>query len=245
MVTKFTRLEFSQACNIPNNTLTILAKRGKISINSARCAKCEKKKKPCHNCKALEYIDLDYRTRDGFYINLDFFKKQTQGIAPPKPKKEPKPVVQKLKPPPEISVPVVINSETDFDDKDDEEPDYVLSETSSDERLKRAKTFREYENKKAATRLLELQEAKLRGELIATDQVKEMIQIFAESVKRAYADAGENMIIWISERLGAQEHDKAAMRAKLLTGINTAVDNSVDAAQSKMEDLATVEDGND
>lgn len=242
MVTKFTRQEFSDACKIPNNTLTIFAKRGKLAINSARCAACEKKKKPCGNCKALEYIDLDYRTKDGFYINLDFFKKATEGLEPvkkPRVTKEKEPV---LKPKGEISVSKIVSDEEEGDEDDDEFLEGgPITAQSSDAVLTRAKKFEEIQNKKADTRLKELKEAQMRGELILVDLVNEVVQIFAESVKRHYSDAGENLIMIISERLGAQDHDKAFMRTRLLDGLNKAIDDSVNEAQEKLKDTESDE----
>ena len=227
------RSQFAKDCNLPNNTLTIHAKRGKLYINSFRCAACEGKKKCCLSCSEKEYLNLDYRTEDGFYINLDFYKRFAKNEIVPNTR--PRQKTTNLP-----SVPNIITKTSKDDTETDVEVKTELTEMSSEDRLKRAATFATLQNKKAATRLLNLQEAKLRNELIPTDIVKEMIQVLAESVKRSYADAGENMILWISERLSAQEHDKAAMRSKLLNSINKAVDDSVDAAQGRMEDLMTL-----
>lgn len=231
MVTKLTRKAFADACKIPNNILTILSKRGKIVINSARCSNCDGKKKPCNNCKELEFIDLDYRTKDGFYTNLDFYNKSVKGIEPVKQIKIPK-VKEKKTPTRSVSVPVVLGGEKDVV-SDNNLID--LSETSSEDALTRANKFKQYQNKEADLRLKELEESKMRGELIPIDLVKEMITIFAESVKRAYLDSGENLIMIISERLQAQEHDKAFMRSKLLESTNKAIDDSVDASQKRIE----------
>ena len=65
--------------------------------------------------------------------------------------------------------------------------------------------------------------------------MEEAIIILAESIKRFYSDAGENLIMLISERLSAQEHDKAFMRTKLLEGLNRAIDSSVDLAKEKLQ----------
>lgn len=241
MPQRFTRQEFSTLCNIPNNTLTILAKRGKLSINSARCIKCEKKRKPCDNCKILEYIDLDYRTKDGFYINLDFYKKYTQGIEPVKPKKQPPPPKIKEKPRPEISVPVVIDRDSDSDEEEVKDEFGILSAESSDDRLTRAKKFFEIQNKQADTRLKEITEAKLRGELMPVSDAKEMISIFAESTKRAYSDSGENVLMLVFEMCNVPENSRAMLREKFNTSINQAVKNSVRTAQARIESL---ENGN-
>ena len=82
---------------------------------------------------------------------------------------------------------------------------------------------------------IELKNAKTRGELLPLNLVEEAIIILAESIKRFYSDAGENLIMLISERLSAQEHDKAFMRTKLLEGLNRAIDSSVDLAKEKLQ----------
>lgn len=242
MVTKYTRHDFAKVCNISNNALTVYAKRGKIAINSARCIKCENKKKPCNNCRTHEFIDLDYRTKEGFYINLDFFKKNAEGVVIPRKQRATK---EKLPPPPkklEISVPVIVGE--DFEESEDEDSESgEINANSSEAALTRAKKFAEIENKKADTRLKELKEMHMRGELIPVSMVQDTIQIFAESIKRYYSDAGENLIMLISERLQAQDHDKAFMRTKLLDGLNKAIDESVNAAQEKLKETKDDDEG--
>lgn len=242
MVTKFTRHEFVKALiladptsKIRNNDLTTLAKRGKLAINSARCEECKGKKKPCGNCKALEFIDLDYRNSDGHYINLDFLKKFTEGLEPVKKQRALKPKELPIKKKGSISVPVVLDNEENEDDFDEEDVGEVTA-NSSEAALTRAKKFAEIQNKRADTILKDLKAAQMKGELIPVDLVQEVIQIFAETVKRAYSDAGENLIMLISERLQAQDHDKAFMRTKLLDSTNKAIDDSVSEAQSKLKE---------
>jgi hypothetical protein len=234
MVTKFTRHEFAEVCKIPNNTLTILAKRGKIAINSARCAACEKKKKPCGNCKTLEFIDLDHRTKDGFYINLDFFKKATEGIEPVKKPRELKPKDPIVKPKGEISVPVLVNDESE---EADEEEDLFgdVTAQSSDAVLTRAKKFEEIQNKRADTRLKELKESQMRGDVIPVEIVKNIIQFLGENQKRAFCDATESIVMLVVERLNAQEHDKAYIRTGMLSIINKAINQSVNESQEKLD----------
>lgn len=235
MVTKFTRHEFARACGVDNNSLTVYAQRGKLAINSSRCEKCENKKKPCNNCKALEFIDLNYRSPSGFYINMDFFKKNTEGIAPVKISKL-KPPVKKDRSASSISVPVIINSE--HKNSLPEQPiESELSENSSEAALTRAAKYYGILDKQAATRLKELEEARLKGELIPVDIVRDIIQYLGENQKRAYSDAAENLIMIISERLQAQEHDKAFMRAKLIEGMNRAINQSVNESQERLNDI--------
>lgn len=226
------RKDFAEQCGISNNILPIHVSRGKIILNGTRCSVCSEKPKPCRECSKREYIDLDYRNSDGHYINMDFYKKYAKKEDVPKPVKHIV-VKENKKEPPTFIKPVMIEKKMD----PDKELNFGdLSEDSSDDRLTRAKKFREIQNKEAATRLLELQEAKIRGEMIPLSMVEDVVQIMAESNKRAYADAGENLIMLISERLGAQEHDKAFMRTKLLDTMNKAIDNGVNAAQTKIRE---------
>ncbi len=235
MVTKFKRAEFATACNIANNTLTIMAKRGKLAINSARCAACEKKQKPCNNCRELEYIDLEYRTNEGFYINLDFYNKNVKGIAPVKIQKASAPGKVKEKPKPEISVMKVVSRGTETEEDEDDLEFSDLSENSSDVKLDKAAKYASILDKQAGTRIKELQEAKMRGDMIPLDIVKNIIQFLGENQKRAFSDAIESVVMLVVERLQAQEHDKAFIRSRVLDITNKAINQSVNESQTKLD----------
>lgn len=223
------RKEFAEKCGIANSNLPVYVQRGKLVMQGTRCSKCENNPLPCRPCSSREFVDLDYRTPDGFYINLDFYKSFAKKEDIPK---IPKAIKEKLVTETIFVKPVVIQKDVPKD-----EPPSIdeLSETSSEAALDKANKYYNILDKQAATRLKELQEAKLKGELIPLDLVQEIIKIFSESVKRAYSDAGESLIMVISERLGAQAHDQSFMRSKLLDSTNAAIDNSVDAAIDKMK----------
>lgn len=234
------RKEFAEKCGIANNILPVQVDRGKLVMQGTRCSKCENKPRPCRDCSNREYVDLDYRTHEGHYINLDFYKRYAKKENIPLPVKvKSKPVKEKPVAAPVFVKPVTISKETSTPPKEENFED--LSELSSDDRLTRAKKFREIQNKEADIRLKELQEAKLRGELIPIDIVRDIIQFLGENQKRAYLDAGENLIMVISERLQAQEHDKAFMRAKLIEGTNRAINNSVNESQKKLDQFMPYE----
>ena len=227
------RKEFAEQCGIANNAMPVYVARGKIVMIGTRCSKCDGKKKPCKECSEREYIDLNYRNPEGKYLNLDFYKKFAQ--KEPEPKQE-KVVKEKMVVHPTFIKPVTLIKTPPPED----EPDLSdLSENSTDGNLDKAIKYSSIKDKQAATRIKELQEAKMRGELIPVNLVQETIQSFAEAVKKSYSDAGEHLIMLISERLGAQEHDKAFMRTKLLDTTNKAIDDSVNMAQEKLKPVST------
>jgi hypothetical protein len=233
MTTIIPRLQFAQDCGIKNNDITTYAKRKKLVINGARCVNCEDKTKPCSSCSKKEYIDLDYRSESGFYLNMDFYKKWAKGVEVPKiPKVKEAVLKEKVEPP--ISRQVLIGPsevEEDYPEFND------LSEQSSEDTLDRANKFKMYQNREADRRMKEITEAKLRGELMLVSDAKEMVSIFAESTKRAYADSGENVLMLVFEMCNVPENSRVMLREKLNSSINTAVKNAVRTAQARVESL--------
>lgn len=112
--------------------------------------------------------------------------------------------------------------------KVDDSPDSEeLSEKSSDDQLTRAKKFRELKHKEIAIRLLELDEAKKRGELMPTDSVKSIFVTHARSSVTSFKDAGDLLLIKIVQKYQVSLEDQALFKTELINVTNRAVDASI------------------
>jgi len=89
------------------------------------------------------------------------------------------------------------------------------------------KTNEEYE-------IARLKKEKIQGSVVPVDIIKTLLIMFSESVKVAWVDASEDMLIQVSaaHKLSRGEHGK--LKAKLVDVVNRAVDHSVDDAKKSL-----------
>lgn len=85
--------------------------------------------------------------------------------------------------------------------------------------------------------LLELKKQKMQGLLIPTGLVRSVVMTQAESLKIAYNEASENLIIVLGSKKQFSTIEIADIRKELVKIINTAVDNSVDLAKRSIASI--------
>lgn len=88
----------------------------------------------------------------------------------------------------------------------------------------------EIENKEANTRVLMLKEAKMRGEQIPVDLVKNMVSELSRSIITSYKDSADALLIEISHRTKMKKEDSASLKGELVNLINKAHDTAIDKA---------------
>jgi hypothetical protein len=93
----------------------------------------------------------------------------------------------------------------------------------------------ELEKKTVETRLLELKEQKMRGELIPTDLVKIIFAQHSKSMVTEFKNDIEGMLTIFSKKTGMNSNQVAEMRGQILEAINNAVAKSVDHSKKNLD----------
>lgn len=106
--------------------------------------------------------------------------------------------------------------------------------------MERAKRDLEMIKKKNEIKLQEMDIAKRNGELVPTDAVKSLIITHSESLKNAYYEACENLIIEMSTRKQFSSTEISELKTKLRALVNKALENAI--AASKVSMVKIVED---
>lgn len=78
---------------------------------------------------------------------------------------------------------------------------------------------------------------KLQGLLIPTDLVVSVIQLQAESLKKAYHDAAEKLIIIFSQKKKLTNTEMGDLRRELTTVINNAIDDGIDESKKGVKKI--------
>lgn len=151
-------------------------------------------------------------------INAKFIEDQKARLrktASPKPVKEPKQVkVAKDKP-----------ENTEDDAEDDENPyaQAVQHKLSLDV----AKRQNEIDLQK-----IEIQ--KKRGELVPVEAIRSLLVVHSESIKTAYVDAAEDLLVRISQRKQLTTVETAELRKELAETVNKAIDDAISASKKTL-----------
>jgi len=129
-----------------------------------------------------------------------------------KPKPEPKPEVKKPRVLTAAEKEVKANVEY-LASLDKAQKEHTVSKTNHEAEIKR------------------IQMEKLQGKLIPTDLVTSVIQLQAESLKTAYHEAVEKLIIIIGQKKKLSNKDTAEIRKKLTGQINDAINSGLEESQ--------------
>ena len=87
---------------------------------------------------------------------------------------------------------------------------------------------------------VELQKIKIqrqRGEMIPTDSVKQVFDLHSESIKSAYVEASDNVIVVMGQRKGFTAEDIAHVRKQFVGIVNRAVDGAIKGTQAALDAL--------
>jgi phage terminase Nu1 subunit (DNA packaging protein) len=103
--------------------------------------------------------------------------------------------------------------------------------------LDREKKVAEIEFKKAQTEQTALKNAKMRGEMLPTDLVLQIITTLARSTQMAYRSAGEGLLTEIAHRHKMSAKYLADYKSELIESINQAHESGVEAAEREIHNL--------
>ena len=95
------------------------------------------------------------------------------------------------------------------------------------EKIKIKKTNEEYE-------LIKMKKEKLQGSVIPVDVIKSLIINVSESVKLAWTDAAEDMLLQLSARHKLSRSETAELKTMLVKVVNKAVDDSVEDSKKRL-----------
>lgn len=116
------------------------------------------------------------------------------------------------------------------EDEDDEEDQTLL-------KISREKGNLDLMQRRNALELQKIEIQKKRGELVPTDSVLNLVVLHSESIKTAYVDASEKLILIIAARHQMDSAELTEVRNKFLTIINGAVDQSIDNSKKFLKSI--------
>jgi hypothetical protein len=85
--------------------------------------------------------------------------------------------------------------------------------------------------------LLQLKEAKIRGEVVPTDLVKIVFTQHSKSISTAFFNAADNLFVHISKKANLNRNDQAELRSGLVALINKAVEESVGMSKKMLKNI--------
>lgn len=161
-----------------------------------------------------DYVD------DTIPVNKDFLGKRIDKAEPAPPK------LHMLRPDPgEPEIP-----DTGEDDEGGEAPGmenfFLLDKKYKAAQLKKVKVD---------TRLQELKEEKLRGELVPVELIKNLFRAYTQSIITANKDGIEELLINFSAEHRLRGDQLAALRGKVVGILNNSIDKSVAVAQKNLQ----------
>jgi hypothetical protein len=145
-------------------------------------------------------------------INKDFLANR-QSKTPPK-YEPPSPVLRSIRP------------DTGDQDEEDENDDYQ-DDQDSGYSLNNKKTKMQIAKLEVDTRLQELKEEKMRGELIPVDLVINVFRSHTQSIVTSMKDGIEDLLINFSVEARLKGDQLASLRGKMVGILNTGVEKSV------------------
>ena len=95
----------------------------------------------------------------------------------------------------------------------------------------------EIEKLKVDTRLQELKEEKIRGEVIPISLVKGIIMNLSQSILTSHKDADEYLLIRISKEAKLSGDQLAMLRGEMIKSLNEAVEKAIKASQRNIKNL--------
>lgn len=93
------------------------------------------------------------------------------------------------------------------------------------------------EKTREETELLYIKKNKLLGEHIPVDLVKSLVVQLSETIKTAYIDASNDLILYFSSQHQLNKSQETDLKKKLTETINKAVDQSVDQSKKDLKKM--------
>lgn len=166
-----------------------------------------------------DYVD------DSVPINKDFLEKRKGSVPPPAPK------LHMIRPDPgPVEIPNTGEDDDDsgFGEDGEGESGYLL-----DRKLLKKKIGK----LEVDTRLQELKEEKMRGELIPVDLVKNLFRTHTQSIVTSMKDGIDELLINFSVEARLRGDQVAGLRGKIVGILNNGVDKSVVITQKNMRSI--------
>jgi hypothetical protein len=167
-----------------------------------------------------DYVD------DSHSVNKEFLEKRRGKVEPAPPEKK----LRLLKPDPGVLDVPNTGDETDEGDGDD-------GDVESGYQLNKKKLKKQIAKLEVDTRLQELKEEKLRGELIPVELVKNLFRSYTQSIVTANKDGIEELLINFSLEHRLKGDQLSTLRGKVVGILNSSVDKSVTVAQKNLQSL--------
>lgn len=104
---------------------------------------------------------------------------------------------------------------------------------SIDRRLK----LHQIEKLKVDTRIQELKEEKIRGEVVPVDIIKNLFRTHTQSIITSQKDSIEEMLINIAAETRLSGEGLARLRGKMVLSLNTSVDKAIIATEKNMQSM--------
>lgn len=95
----------------------------------------------------------------------------------------------------------------------------------------------ELEKKQVETRILNLKEDKIRGEVIPTAIAVTILSQFSQQVTTQFKNGLEDVLTLFAKQKDLNVNEVAEMRAKLTSIINNSIDKAVDSSKSNMDSI--------
>lgn len=86
-----------------------------------------------------------------------------------------------------------------------------------------------------AIQLQQIEIAKKRGELVPTQSVNNLIVQHSESIKTAYTEGTDNLLIIFAQKFQLSSADVGFMRGQIMEIVNKAVDESIDRTKKNLK----------
>lgn len=101
----------------------------------------------------------------------------------------------------------------------------------------RDKALEDLESKRVNTELKRLEIKKKMGQVVPTEDVKQLFVLHSENIKSAYVEASDNLIVIFSNKGGLNATDISEMRKKFVDLVNSAIDKAIAGTRSNLQTL--------
>jgi hypothetical protein len=207
---RHTRAEFATICGLSSGNLSNYIKRGKVVVDG-------------------EFID------DTAYPNSDFLQKRLEILQQRKEEKKQAESDRKLR---MLRPDAEIDSEKEFSIDDDDEKGDFESIQGSSAALNKKKLKVDIAKKIKETKILELREQKIKGEIVPIADVSNIFQMHTQSIVTAQKDALEELLIELSVDARLTGDQLARLRGKMVDILNRAVDKAIIITTKNMKVIA-------
>ena len=199
--------DFAKLCGLTTGNLTNYIKRGKVIMSG-------------------DYVD------DTIAENKDFLEKRKEKPEPTAPEKK----LRLIRPDP--APPEIPNTgDEDEDNGIDDEDSIDADGSESGYALNKKKLKKQIAKLEVDTRLQELKEEKMRGELIPVDLVKNLFRTHTQSILTSMKEGIEELLVNFSAEARLKGDQLASLRGKMVGILNGGVDKSVSTTQKNMRSL--------